>query len=197
MRIGSGSLAGFSGRWRHPGIHLGAGWSYANANYCLLGLVVESIVGTTLKTELERRFLRPLDLDGTDVMTATDPAPLTPAWATVFWASGAMRSSAADLARWGDSLYAGDLLGEPMRSEMLSFNEHGYGLGAQRITIAGRDGIGHTGLLDTYTALLVHLPDDDVTIALLVDRPDAPLAAMLTARPAAGGPSLLELATGS
>jgi CubicO group peptidase (beta-lactamase class C family) len=130
------------------------------------------------------------------MLTATDPAPLTPAWATVFWASGAMRSSAADLARWGDALYAGDVLGDSIRTQMLSFNANGYGLGAQRIEIAGRVGVGHTGLLDTYTALLLYLPDADVTIALLVDRPEAPLGAMLTAQPAAGGPSLLELATG-
>jgi hypothetical protein len=80
---------------------------------------------------------------------------------------------------------------------MLAFNDDGYGLGAQRLDIGGVTGVGHTGLLDTYTSLLLHLPAENVTIALLVDTPRARLGAMLTAVPPDGGPSLLELATRS
>jgi D-alanyl-D-alanine carboxypeptidase len=176
--------------WHPPG----AGWSYANANYYLLGLVVERVTGGSLADELQRRFFAPLGLEATRMLTAAEPEPLTPAWATVFWASGAMVSSAADLARWGDALYAGEVLEPPMRAAMRSFNAEDYGLGTQRITLAGRVGVGHTGLLDTYTALLLYLPDDGVTVALLVDRPEAPLEAMLTAAASGGGPSLLDLA---
>ena len=85
--------------------------------------------------------------------------PLTAAWATVFWASGAMVSSAPDLARWGDALYGGDVLGARELEQMVAFNTSDYGLGAQRIEVAGRSGVGHTGLLDTYTSLLLHLPE--------------------------------------
>lgn len=177
--------------WHAPG----AGWSYANANYYLLGLLVEELGREPLADALERRFLDPLGLDATRLLTPGDPGPLTAGWTTIFWASGAMESSAADLARWGDALYAGDVLDPELRAAMLDVNDAGYGLGAQRLSLAGVEGVGHTGLLDTYTALLMHLPGDGVTIALLVDRPEAPFGAMLTARPAGGGPSLLELAT--
>jgi D-alanyl-D-alanine carboxypeptidase len=175
--------------WHAPG----DGWSYANANYYLLGLVVERLAGSSLADELERRFLGPLGLDSTRILTRSAPEPLTPAWASVFWASGAMVSSAADLATWGDALYGGDVLDRTMRDAMLTFNADDYGLGAQRVELAGMSGVGHTGLLDRYTALLLHLPNEDVTLAILVDRPQAPLGAMLSARPA-GGLSLLELA---
>jgi D-alanyl-D-alanine carboxypeptidase len=171
-----------------------AGWSYANANYYLLGLLVERLGREQLADALGRRFFGPLGLGATRVLTPADPGVLSAGWATIFWASGAMESSAADLARWGDALFAGDVLEPEMRSAMLAFNDAGYGLGVQRLELAGVRGIGHTGLLDTYTALLLHLPEDGVTIALLVDQPEAPLAAMLTARPAGGGPSLLDLA---
>jgi D-alanyl-D-alanine carboxypeptidase len=179
--------------WHAPG----AGWSYANTNYLLLGLVIERVTGRSLEDELRRRFLAPLGLTATRMLSVDDPAPLTPAWATIFWGSGAMTASAADLARWGDALYAGDVLGDATRAEMLAFNDDGYGLGAQRLDIGGVTGVGHTGLLDTYTSLLLHLPAANVTIALLVDTPRAPLGAMLTAVPPDGGPSLLELATRS
>ena len=56
---------------------------------------------------------------------------------------------------------------------------------------------GHTGLLNTYTTLLLHLPRDDVTIAMLVNRTNVDLLGMIRQRPAGGGPSLLRLAIDS
>lgn len=177
--------------WYRPG----EGWAYANTNYFVLGLIVERVTGNTLSDELEGRFLGPLGLDATRTLSASDTnGPLEPAWATIFWASGAMSASAADLARWGDALYGGDTLRADTRRTMLRVNDDDYGLGVQRIELPRRIGYGHTGLLNTYTTLLVHLPADDVTIALLVNRTDVDLQAMLMERPA-NGPSLLRLAT--
>jgi D-alanyl-D-alanine carboxypeptidase len=179
--------------WYEPG----EGWAYANTNYFLLGLIVERLTGSSLTDELARRFLSPLGLGATHVLSPTDAAgPLEPAWTTIFWASGAMTASAADLARWGDALYGGELLGPDMRAAMLTMNDHDYGLGVQKMDIPGAVGVGHTGLLNTYTTLLYHLPAQDVTMALLVNRSHVDLFGMLMTEPEAGGPSLFELATG-
>lgn len=177
--------------WHAPG----AGWSYSNTNSYLLGMIVERVTGRALGDEIRERFLSPLALTDTRLLTVADPAPLTPAWATVFWGSGAMTSTAIDLATWGDALYGGKILGAGLLDEMLAFNADDYGLGAQRLEIGGVVGVGHTGLLDHYTTLLWHVPDEGLTIALLVDVPRAPLGTMLAAEPP-GGRSLLELATG-
>lgn len=185
------------GSLHEPWYGPGEGWAYANTNYYLLGLVIERVTGSTLEDALRARFLGPLGLDGTHVLdgSATPDGLLDAAWTTVFWASGAMSASAADLARWGDALYAGAVLPDAGRAEMAAFNDHEYGLGSQRIRIGQFEGIGHTGLLNTYTTLLVHLPRENVTVALLVNRSDVDLAGMLTARPG-DGPSLLRLAIG-
>jgi D-alanyl-D-alanine carboxypeptidase len=178
--------------WYAPG----QGWAYANTNYYLLGLVIERVTGATLADELERRFFRPLGLDSTSMLTGdpTNGDSLEPAWATIFWASGAMSASAADLARWGDALYGEDhVLAEATRAEMMKLNEDKYGLGVQRIEVPGAVGYGHTGMLKTYTSMLLHLPTENVTLALLVNRTHVDLGGMLAARPA-GGPSLLDLA---
>lgn len=172
-----------------------AGWTYSNTNYLLLAMIVERVGGQALADQLAARFLGPLGMADTRLLTIDDPAPLTAAWATIFWGSGAMTASATDLARWGDALYDGDLLTPETRARMLTFNADDYGLGAQRIGLRGHEGVGHTGLLDRYTTLLVHLPDANVTLALAVNRPRAALEAMLVAVPPSGGPSLLELAT--
>ena len=191
-------LATLHGPWYHPG----EGWAYANTNYYLLGMIVERVTGSTLEAELQRRFLDPLDLDATRMLGPDDPtSPLEPAWATIFWASGSMSSSAADLARWGDALYDDDVAGQALLeadtgSEMLEVNRDDYGLGVKRLEVSRRtSGYGHTGLLNAYTTLLLHLPADDVTIALLVNRTQVDLLAMIKERPADGGRSLLRLAT--
>ena len=184
--------------WYRPG----EGYAYANTNYYLLGLVIEQITGATLAEELDRRFLTPLGLDSTEVLTGDSTArdTLEPAWATIFWASGAMSASAADLARWGDALYGDGLLSEATRTEMLKVNGaafgiegENYGLGVQRIDVPGASGYGHTGMLKTYTSLLLHLPTQNVTLSLLVNRTHVDLGGMLAAKPL-NGPSLLELA---
>ena len=178
--------------WYDPG----EDWAYANTNYLLLGLLIEKVTNQPLDDVLASRFTGPLDLDETRLISATEPGEaLAPAWATIFWASGAMVASAEDLATWGDALYSGDLLRPYMQRQMLRLNGNDYGLGVQRLVLGDLTGYGHTGLLNTYTTLLVHLPADDVTIALLVNRSDVDLAAVLAARPP-NGASLIDLALG-
>jgi D-alanyl-D-alanine carboxypeptidase len=192
-------LAALHAPWYQPG----EGWAYANTNYYLLGMVVERVTGSTLEQELQRRFLDPLALRSTRTLTADDPrSALAPAWATIFWGSGAMTSSAGDLARWGDALYDDDipqyaLLDGRTARAMFKVNREDYGLGVKRFELSPRIGYGHTGLLNTYTTLLLHLPKDDITIAMLVNRTDVDLLSMIRQRPPDRGPSLLGLALDS
>jgi CubicO group peptidase (beta-lactamase class C family) len=105
-----------------------------------------------------------------------------------------MTASATDLARWGDALYGDGILSPETRAAMLTLNDHDYGYGVQKIEVPGAPGIGHTGLLNTYTTLLYHLPEANVTLALLVNRSHVDLGGMLVVEPPNGGPSLLDLA---
>ena len=176
--------------WYQPG----EGWAYANTNYYLLAMLIEAVTGAPLEAELDARFLTPLALGTTSLLDGADAgSPLDEAWTSIFWGSGAMSASAVDLARWGDALYAGDLLSAGSRAAMLDFNSHDYGLGVQRLEVDGMEGYGHTGLLNTYTTLLFHVPEERVTVALLVNRSHVDLGGMLTAT-SPGGDSLLELA---
>jgi hypothetical protein len=80
---------------------------------------------------------------------------------------------------------------------MLDVNDEDYGLGVKRFEVSPRIAYGHTGLLNTYTTLMVYLPAEDVTIALLVNRTNVDLMSMLKERPNGTGPSLLRLAIDS
>ncbi len=180
---------------REPWYQPGDGWAYSNTNYLLLAMLVEQLTGQDLADAVASRLTEPLGLASTAVLTGATGDILAPAWSTIFTGSGAMASTAADLARWGDALYDGAVLPPSMRAEMLRIDDDDYGLGVQRIQMAGRTGYGHTGLLNTDTTLLFHVPSRDVTIALLVNRTQVDLDLLLRAHPADGGPSLMELAT--
>jgi D-alanyl-D-alanine carboxypeptidase len=183
-------VAAVGGPWFLPG----AGWAYSNTNYVLLGMIVERVTGHPFARALTSRILGPLELDDSGLQgTRHAPYLLAPSWATAFWTSGAMHASAADLLRWGDALYGGDVLAPATLHRMLQFTTHRYGLGAERLRVGDEKGYGHSGLLRGYTSLLMRLPERHVTLVVLAigERFDP---AVLLADEKVGGPSILELA---
>ena len=183
-------LARVGGPWFAPG----TGYGYSNTNYILLGLVVERITGRPFAEELSRRLLEPLDLTATGMLLEPDaPFLMRPSWASAFWTAGSMYASASDLVRWIDALYGGRVLLPGTRALVLSFGEQGYGLGAQEIEVGTRTGYGHSGLLQGFTALAVHLPEDEVTLVVIGTYRGFDPAKLLTFAEA-GQPSILDLA---
>jgi D-alanyl-D-alanine carboxypeptidase len=144
------------------------GWGYSNTNYVLLGMLIEQLTGQPFAQVLEERLLTPLELDGTGMLGQPDaPWLMPPAWVSAFWTSGSMYATAGDLLRWGDALYDGHVLRNASRQRMLTFDENDYGLGVELMTVGGRPGYGHSGLLRGFTTLLIHLPGDGITLVLL------------------------------
>lgn len=107
---------------RHePGI-----FGYANSNYVLIGLLIESVTSSTVSELLYKRILAPLGLTATHL----------PASAT---AAGGLLSTTDDVARFLAALVSGEIIGESSLGEMLtavpcSWEEsQGYGLGIERV----------------------------------------------------------------
>jgi hypothetical protein len=95
--------------------------------------------------------------------------------------------------RWGDALYGGSLLKPATLRRMIEFNSDDYGFGTQRVELSKTlVGPGHSGLLGTYTTLLVHLPKQDVTLAVIAHQSHANLTGILSYRQGSA-PSLLDL----
>lgn len=169
----------------------GHGYHYSNTNYYLLGLVIEHVTGRTVEQEIQDRFRAPMALEHTR-MLATDDPRLPAAWSTAFWTAGAMVSTPTELARWGQALYTGHIISAADTRRMLDFTDGDYyGLGAQLLPLGHRWEPGHSGLMYDTTTLLVHLREENLTIAIAADAPSADLEAALTQ--SYGGPSLLEL----
>jgi CubicO group peptidase (beta-lactamase class C family) len=174
----------------------GAGWSYSNTGYVLLGLVLEAELGQSLDTILRQRFFNPLGLRKTYFQYAS-PAPASSAqgylyksgtwqeWsdatnyrptisaATVAWAAGGVVSSARDVAKWGRALYGGQILTAESIEEMIGTDyapgDGIYGLGTRTRTSNGMVAVGHTGSLRGFDATMWYFPDNGLTVAVVTN----------------------------
>lgn len=187
---GSEVIERLGGPWFTPG----AAYAYSNSNYVILGLLLERVYERPFPQLLERHLLRPLHLDETGVIaTRHAPSLMPPSWASAFGTSGNMYSSPSDLLEWAAALYGGRVLRPESMAEMLRFNHEDYGLGAELVRLGGRTGVGHSGLLRGFTSLLVHLPREGVTLAIVgVWQGFDPAGALTYAR--RGRPSILDVA---
>ena len=186
------------GKLGAPWFKPGTAWGYSNTNYVIAGMLLEQVTGRPAEEVIARDVTAPLGLRSTWLLAGrrADPNLLEPSWATSFWTSGAMRSTAADLARWGTALYGGRSVVRPATfSAMTTFNEDDYGLGTKRYTFGEEGGIGHSGLLKTTTSLLLYFPEQRVSLAVIANRSEVDLPATLVAEED-GKPSLLELVLG-
>jgi D-alanyl-D-alanine carboxypeptidase len=92
-------------------------------------------------------------------------------------------SSARDLAAWGHALFTGKVLSRGSMDEMIDFYRMddwcgepplitGYGLGVQDLDpslTGGQPAWGHLGSIPGYRALLAHLPQQGVTLAVMAN----------------------------
>ena len=150
---------------RHePGV-----FSYANSNYVLMRLVIESVTGFSLAELLRRRILDPLGISATQL-----PAPTTVASALV--------STSGDLARFFAALLAGEIVGESSLREMLTtvpcdwVESQGYGLGIEQVeSLMGFDASpcgaawGHVGLMNDVTTVAFTTLDASRQVVLMAN----------------------------
>ncbi len=107
----------------------GKGWSYADTNYILIGMVIEKATGKPLFDEIDRRLLKPWKLERTIASDRRVIPGLIPGYAAqgnplgytgrtilagqfvinpqMEYAGGGLASTAEDLAKWGKLLYEG------------------------------------------------------------------------------------------
>jgi D-alanyl-D-alanine carboxypeptidase len=147
----------------------GSAWSYSNANYDVLGLVIRKVTHSSVAHQLEQRIFRPLNMRHTSFpfadpdmhephfhgylqLSETEPlvdvTHFNPSWA---WAAGAVVSTLDDVDRFWDGLVAGKLLTPALLNEMMTtvptgFNGYRYGLGIEMYSLpCGTTIFGHTG----------------------------------------------------
>jgi D-alanyl-D-alanine carboxypeptidase len=175
---------------RHrPHFAPGGGWSYADTNYFVLGLIVEAATKHSLAHELRARLFAPLGLRRTSLPSAPRIAgrhahgyflrPLQDVSVgspSVDWAAGAVVSTADDLARFFRALLGGRVLGPELLRAMETVVAAGqlgpgqaYGLGLQKLPQPCGAVWGHTGASPGYDAQALNSKDGRRQVVVLVN----------------------------
>jgi len=174
----------------------GKGYFYSNANYYILALVVDGMVGGSHAAVVNDRILGPLGLRAT--YYRNDPSYPTPPGlvasyqdlagdgslvnvtdlmahgATVFMGNAGLIATSSDFADFIEGLLAGGLLSPESLSAMQSWTPPSrYGLGLSYLETPYGPAIGHSGGDTGALAQVRHFPDADATLVLLSNGGDS------------------------
>jgi D-alanyl-D-alanine carboxypeptidase len=170
----------------------GEAFEYANANYQLLGLVIEQIRGRPVADVLRDGVL---NVDGTErLIYQPDEKPTAPmampgghstaalkegggylpslaAASADGAAGGAMASDAPSLARWWQAFCAGEIVSQASLNEMTTLQD-GYGLGLYDVADPYAQAVGHTGegIDGSYVSWAGCLPEEHAVVVVLSNR---------------------------
>jgi D-alanyl-D-alanine carboxypeptidase len=164
----------------------GAGWSEANTNYIVLGLIAEQVTGNTLRQEIMDRIATPLDTTSARLPTGykissrfangytyanglfTDVTYLNP---SAFWAGGGMIANLPDLQGAATAFAAGTLISAAAQAERIIWVDTGqtdglqYGLGLMKYD----DFIGHSGTINGFASAMYNWPEQSATIVVILN----------------------------
>jgi CubicO group peptidase (beta-lactamase class C family) len=170
-----------------PGFQPGTQFDYSFTNWVIVGGIVERVTGEPFQQAIERLVLRPSGVRDTgfadDAYESLPRAALAytkdkssrkmSAMPPMVAASGTVYSTAADLVAIADAVYAGDLLSEKARKELLTVQHvpedyalggrvREIGAGATRRTVAWESGV-----FGGFKTLLVYAPVDGAAVVLM------------------------------
>ena len=174
-----------SGRLVHE---VGKVFDYNNADYIILGKVIEKVTGKSYEAALKERILDPLRMTESGMLyqkdvvrnladtyfRADETKPLVndlPVYIENWYAAGGMYSTAADLLKFSNALFGGGLLKPETLSLMLSpgLDDYGYGLWVASIEVRGkRHRIAHRpGSIMGANVVLLRFLDEGLTVIIL------------------------------
>lgn len=176
-----------------PYFNPGKGWIYSNANYILLGLIIEKIENTPFKDVVRHRIFETCDLRSSYLFPdeqidfsrlahywydinhngflddITDHSSIAVLNSTV-WSGGGIICDVTDLAKWGYKIFNSDVLCQNHIRTIINNkeSENDYYLGFIRRKINGHIAYGHTGGF-THSGELAYFPEKGISIAVLTN----------------------------
>jgi D-alanyl-D-alanine carboxypeptidase len=178
----------------------GKGWSYADTNYLILGLVIEKVAGRKAYDLITDQFLKLNALTSTEpsvkrkldhmvngVTTPDNPFGIKENMIVdgqlvinpqMEWAGGGFVSNTIDLARWIKIYYEASFTTDNLRDEMRkgvpakTGKDHQYGLGMQIRPSAIGMSYGHGGWFPGYLTETDYFPEKNLSVAVQMSTDD-------------------------
>jgi CubicO group peptidase (beta-lactamase class C family) len=170
----------------------GSTYRYSNSGYVLLGEIIERASGESYADWIERNILTPLGMAGTTYGSSGPDGSCAVGYETAWtrapdadlslgYAAGGLCSTVEDLFRWDQALYTTHICSQGSLDAMFSLHVRvvgnlGYGYGWFVWDGSGGRRISHTGLFYGYSAIIARFPEARVTVIMLSNLEDAPLA---------------------
>ncbi len=185
-----------------PNFLPGTSWSYSNTGYVLAGMIIKEATGAPgVSPLLHQLLLDPLRLENTYLdIEDTLGGEMADGWAyfaetdeiinysqyprtaiySSFWTCGAMVSTARELARFTQALYGGEILGPVSLEKMFDIvpfdgsGQVGYGLGTMTQPLHNEKIWWHGGDTFHFGSQALYWPEQNVSIAVLVNQRNYP-----------------------
>jgi CubicO group peptidase (beta-lactamase class C family) len=163
-------------------------FNYNNADYVVLGKIIEHLYGKPYEQVLKERILQPLQLSNTGMLRQgeiidgladtyfyrDDRKVLSsdlPVYPENWYAAGAMYSTADDLLKFSNALFGLKLIRQATLDRMIKpgLDDYGYGLWSYETSIKGKKHpvVKRPGSIMGAQTQLFHVLDQDITIILL------------------------------
>ena len=164
-------------------------FNYSNTNYMLLGMIAETATGFHISKLIRDSILTPIGLDSTfysykETIIGTIAHPWisgidkadTPRTGlnSASGAAGAIYSTAADMAKWYNALFSGQLVTASSLTQMTTFltGANQFGFGMQKRVVAGITTWGHGGKTLGYLSEMFYEPNTK-TVACAISNSDS------------------------
>ena len=174
-------------------------WHYSSTNYILLGMIIEKATASSVVAELHNHIFEPLNLNrifmrGQETVSGEIAFPYLMAgkfpidlsflvadpYLNLIWTSGALYSSAEDLALFSNGLFGGTLLNQNSLDQMftlipdvtlpLLLKQFSYGLGMMSIDHEKLGTVRFSvGAAPGHFAWMIYLPDANLTCSLIIN----------------------------
>lgn len=168
----------------------GTSYSYSNAGYYVLGVIIEKASGMTVQEALTDRIFRHACIKRTEVIDGAVAAPAADFYSILLdqtelsnvtswnlswnWTAGAGVTTAADMIRFLHHLFGPCLLSESIRSEMMTAQEpatqYGYGMNVK--TYQGKVVVSHGGANPGNYGTWAYIPEIDAGFFIALNRLD-------------------------
>lgn len=165
----------------------GSVFDYNNADFIILGKIIEAVEASSYDQVLQQRICQPLRLTATGLYPSRHIQPSLastyyrdagqplgndlPVYGENWYAAGGMTSTAADLLRFAQAVFQGHLLTGPALTELLTpgLEDYGFGLWIGKLEAKGKTYrfAQRPGRIMGANTLLLQLLEDPLTIILL------------------------------
>ena len=158
----------------------GDGWSYSNAGFEVLGLIVEKVSGQAYGDFVHDNLFAPAGMTASAFKPKADPhlavgydsgaqgpVPVPDTAYAGLYTAGGIVSTTHDLALWQSALVSGKVLSPASLKLMATPFKAGYGTGLEITNPYGHLDIGHGGLVHGFATQEHYEPDDRLSIIVL------------------------------